>query len=37
MTKNKENKASLEGKRAPAFCLKNQDGEKRCLKDLLVL
>ena len=35
MTKNKENKAGLEGKRAPAFCLKNQDGEKRCLKDLL--
>ncbi len=35
MPKNKENKSRMENKRAPAFCLKNQDGEKRCLKDLL--
>ncbi len=30
-----KNTKSLEGKKAPSFCLKNQDGKKICLKDLL--
>ena len=34
-TNKKESRKELEGKKAPKFCLKNQNKEKVCLKDIL--